>query len=470
MAQTAAVTGTRAAIYCRISEDRKADERGVKRQLADCHKLARERGWTVTEELVDNDVSAYQGRLRPAYRELLDAVRTGAVEAVIAWHPDRLYRHPRDLEDFVGTVEGAGAAVATVSAGELDLSTPSGRMVARMLGAASRYEGEHKAERQKRKAREIAETGRPGGGGDRPFGYEDDRVTVRTSEAKVLREGVGYVLAGGSLRSLVARWNDAGIRTTRGNPWRSHTLRRLLLSPRIAGLREHRGVIVGPATWEGIIAPSEHEAIVAVLTDPARTKNAGRTARAYLLTGGVLHCASCGAAMVARPNDRGARRYACLKDFGGCNGTFILAEPVDDVIRDAVFVALDGDGLTRALAAKGPDTTDAEMELAKIHAKIDEIAGAYSDGALTLEAYSAATRKLEDRRDDLRRAAAAATSSRALRGVPSGIDALKAWWTDADLVQRREVVGAIVQSVTVGPALRGRNVFDPSRLKIRWKV
>jgi DNA invertase Pin-like site-specific DNA recombinase len=42
--------------------------------------------------------------------------------------------------------------VLTVQSGEIDLSTSSGRMVARMPGSAARYESEHKAERQGRKA------------------------------------------------------------------------------------------------------------------------------------------------------------------------------------------------------------------------------------------------------------------------------------------------------------------------------
>jgi site-specific DNA recombinase len=50
----------------------------------------------------------------------------------------------------------------------LDLSTPSGRMVARQLGAVARYESEHKSERQRRKHQELAEASKSSGGGARP--------------------------------------------------------------------------------------------------------------------------------------------------------------------------------------------------------------------------------------------------------------------------------------------------------------
>jgi hypothetical protein len=41
---------------------------------------------------------------------------------VVTWHPDRLHRAPRELEDFVDLVEATGATVATVTAGDTDLS------------------------------------------------------------------------------------------------------------------------------------------------------------------------------------------------------------------------------------------------------------------------------------------------------------------------------------------------------------
>jgi len=43
----------------------------------------------------------------------------------------------------------------------MDLSTPTGRMLARMLGAATRHEAQHKAERQRRAGLQKARAGQP---------------------------------------------------------------------------------------------------------------------------------------------------------------------------------------------------------------------------------------------------------------------------------------------------------------------
>lgn len=78
----------------------------------------------------------------------------------MSWHPDRLYRQPAELEDLILIVEDHKTEIATVKEGDLDLSTPTGRLMARMLGAIAKYEVEHKQERILRKVQELVEAGR----------------------------------------------------------------------------------------------------------------------------------------------------------------------------------------------------------------------------------------------------------------------------------------------------------------------
>src|SRR5204862_8212841 len=87
----------KAAIYCRISRDPGHDELGVRRQEQDCRALCGRLGWDVAHLFTDDDRSAYSGRRRPAYEAMLQAVRDGVIGAVVAWHPDRLTRRPREL-------------------------------------------------------------------------------------------------------------------------------------------------------------------------------------------------------------------------------------------------------------------------------------------------------------------------------------------------------------------------------------
>jgi len=167
-----------AAIYARISSDQDGRGLGVQRQVEDCRKLANERGWTVAEEYVDNDVSAYSGKSRPAYRQMLADLAAGERDAVIVYNLDRLHRQPAELEDFVALCEKAGVtSVATVTA-DIDLGNDDGLFMARMFAAFAAKESGRRSARVKRKMQANAAAGLPHGGGMRSYGYVQDKVSV----------------------------------------------------------------------------------------------------------------------------------------------------------------------------------------------------------------------------------------------------------------------------------------------------
>src|SRR5690242_10380323 len=114
-----------AAIYTRISNDREGAGLGVQRQEEDCRDLAKALGWTVARVYQDNDISAYQRKKpRPGYNQMLKDLQSGEIDAVIAWHSDRLHRRTAELETFIQIIEASGAEVSTVRGGQVDLSTP----------------------------------------------------------------------------------------------------------------------------------------------------------------------------------------------------------------------------------------------------------------------------------------------------------------------------------------------------------
>jgi DNA invertase Pin-like site-specific DNA recombinase len=125
-----------AAIYARISSDQDGRGLGVRRQLEDCRKLAADRGWLVAEEYVDNDISAYSGKTRPAYERMLADLADGTRDAVIVYNLDRLHRRPIELEAFAALCERVGVtSVATVTA-DIDLGNDDGLFMARMFAAS----------------------------------------------------------------------------------------------------------------------------------------------------------------------------------------------------------------------------------------------------------------------------------------------------------------------------------------------
>jgi site-specific DNA recombinase len=116
----------RAAIYARVSKDRTGAGLAVERQEADCRALADQLGIPVTAVYSDNDLSAYSGKHRPAYKSLLTAIEHGEIDTVLVWHQDRLLRRTKDLEVYIDVCQPKKVATHTVKAGYFDLTTPAG--------------------------------------------------------------------------------------------------------------------------------------------------------------------------------------------------------------------------------------------------------------------------------------------------------------------------------------------------------
>ena len=174
----------------RISRDPDGQRAGVQRQRSDCLDFAKKCGWSVALVIEDNDRGAYSGKSRPGWDETMDQIESGSIDYLVAWANDRLTRHPRELEDLIDLLEATGTQVATVTSGNYDLATPEGRAHARIIGAIARQESERKSVRQKAANRHRAMSGQRVGG-RRPFGYEQDGLTVRFHRRDIL-DPTGY--------------------------------------------------------------------------------------------------------------------------------------------------------------------------------------------------------------------------------------------------------------------------------------
>jgi len=165
-----------------------------------------------------------------------------------------------------------GILIHLYTGGVLDLATHAGGFLGMMNTAVAWGESKLRSDRVKAAVQRNAETGRRTGGGSRPFGYKiiyHDlgegskrqrriiREELEPAEADAVREAVSRVLSGESLRSIAFDFNKRGIKPAGGkkngeskiDKWQGSTLRRVLLSPRIASLREHNGEVVGKAVW-----------------------------------------------------------------------------------------------------------------------------------------------------------------------------------------------------------------------------
>jgi site-specific DNA recombinase len=466
--------GQRAVIYARISKDQNHDELGVDRQERECRELCEHLGLEVIEVFRDDDRSAYSGKPRKRYLEMMRRLGQHEFEVIVAWDPDRLHRaRLTELEPFIDAVNEAGVQIVTVAGGAYDLTTSAGRLQARVVGSVARHESEHKAERINSKMVELAGQRRMTGGTGRyrAFGYhpyvpESHRLEVREDEADVIRDLASRFLAGESLVSLARLLNKQQVPSVGGGEWRATSVRTILGSPRIAGLREVDGALV-PAAWDAIIEPQQYRQVRALLDERAeavKERRARRAPRRYLLSG-VLTCGSCGHAMYGHP--RGGRKppiYVCVTGpTGGCGRVSALLEEVDELVVARVLDLVDGPGfaalLDRATGAE-PDPQDAERRA--IEARGLELSEMHAAGEITRAEHLAGKAVLSEQLKALGR-------KEAKTGRQTALDrwrahSLREAWPTLDLSQQQAIVSSLLK-ITIQPAARhGLHRFDDTRV------
>jgi DNA invertase Pin-like site-specific DNA recombinase len=459
----------KAGIYVRISSDVVGEGLGVARQETACRELVDRNGWGVSDVYVDNDVSAFSGKTRPAYLRMLEDIESGRIDGVIAWHGDRLHRSPRELESFIDLIEATGCQVQTVQSGQIDLSTPTGRLNARVVGAFARYESEHKSKRIRAKLEQNALAGKHHGG-SRPYGWEDDRVTLRPDEAAFVRTATDLVIAGNSVKAVVRAVSAAGAVNSLGRPWRDITVRDMLLRPRNAGLRQHKGVIVGQGQWEPILDRDVWEKVRVILTDPTRRSTPGASGRKHLLSAGIARCAVCDGPLGVAPGKsyKGKSRkiYRCTAASHVSRDVIYL----DAFVRDVVCARLakpDAVGLLQTREER-PRVTKAKAELEALRSRLDVAAADYADGAITAQQMRTVTARLRPKIAAAEKMIPVQVPEvQALEKLIGAADIVGVW-DGLDVSVRRQVVDALM-SVVVHRAPPGRGGFNPDCVEIRWK-
>jgi DNA invertase Pin-like site-specific DNA recombinase len=475
----------RAGIYVRISDDKEGLEKGVRRQEQDARALAERRGWEVVEVYQDNDISAYSGKKRPAWERLLADLEAHRIDSVVAYSSSRMYRQPRELERLIDlTKKNGGVEIATVVSGDVNLNTADGILMAGLLAQIDRAEAMRTAERVARKHIEKAQAGHAHHGGQRPYGYEWDfeTHTWRTlpEEAEVIRRIVKDLLRGRSLHGIVHSLNLDGITTSNGGRWNNRTVKRMALSPTIAGIRIHRTTgTETKGTWKPIITPTQHELLVALFNDPTRPRSGGGPNEKKRLLSGLTVCGRCGAKMYGD----GRSGYACKKTGnGGCGNVRIASAGFEDYVwAEAIdrIKELEESGGLSELPGEDDEATDelVEERLGLLQRR-DELAAKFANGVLDERQLKVGTATIDERVQAIDRQLSAIVRNRAIPDsddmyffvpVPKRDQNFTARLSPSELLERSEFLVALIDRIEIGPASSRGVRFEPERVRILWR-
>jgi site-specific DNA recombinase len=475
----------RTVIYARVSKDRTGAGLAVERQESDCRDLAQQLGLTVSAVYADNDLSAFSGKHRPAYEQLLTAIKRGEIDRVIVWHQDRLLRRTIDLEHYIDVCQPKKVATHTVMAGYFDLTTPAGRATAKTLAAWASYEVETSTDRVKASKLQAAKAGKPSGG-NRAYGYEQNGMVIIEDEAAIVREVIDRFISGDSWRSIAMDLNVRNIPTAKGRKWTAVNARNVAVRPRNIAIRVHNENEY-PAQWPALISKDTWEDLHLAIKRGTALYGSRSYTRKHLLKGFVF-CGQCGNRMnIISAQDRegkyqpafNCRKYDDTRGEVGCGGVKRRQAPVEELVIDCIMYRLDTPELGDLIAGTG-SASPALKQLMRgrdeqAH-RLQEILSLYSTGEMTFTEYKTAKTTAQARLDALGRELDKKSSKATLANIPAGQTVREAW-DKADLLWRRQLVDTLIDKIYIDPRVKGQGFprwrqyrFDPELVRIQWKA
>ncbi len=477
-------------LYLRISADPKNDELGVRRQEKELRALAERLGWEIIPGVAgvysDDDRSAYNGKPRERFEDLLADLRLGVVDGVLCWHSDRLYRRPRDLDRLIDVLEVHDTQVQTVKSGIVDLSNATGRAVAKTIAVWSEHESALKAERLMSKHDQMRQAGQPVGGGPRAYGWRSATINgtktsvLEPTEAQVLRDAATRILHGEKLGTITRDLNERGVATATGAPWNPSSLKAMLVRPRVVALAgsgkdgmvpvisEETGEPVR-AAWPAILDMDTWQSVRAILLDADRRTNTGRVHTRLLP--GFLFCTTCAGPMQGRPprarrmsphgrwESGRAAKYGCVNPKCRVKAN-TLQDETEKLVTSLVAVWLaEQEFPDQAPPADDPiaaDITAFEAQAAHYRELMVTRAMAEEDALPAINLVRAKIQALKAKQ--------AQTAKRRTRPLPSA----EQWLNLHGLTERRAVLSDVITRIDVKPGPWG-DAYHPDRIHITFR-
>lgn len=129
-------SASRAAIYARVSTANNGQDPSL--QTRELREYCEHRGWNIAGEYIDIGISGAKEK-RPALDRLLSDAHRRRVDVVLVWKLDRFGRSLKHLVTTIADLEALGVAFVSLR-DNIDLSTPSGRLMFQIIGAMAEFE------------------------------------------------------------------------------------------------------------------------------------------------------------------------------------------------------------------------------------------------------------------------------------------------------------------------------------------
>ncbi len=461
------------AIWIRVSTEDQAKGESPEHHEHRARAYAEIRGWEVVTVYHLEGVSGKAVMAHPEARRMMEDVKARRVTGLIFSKLARLARNTRELLEFAEFFKAEEADLISLQE-SIDTSTPAGRFFYTVIAGMAAWEREEIASRVAASVPIRAKLGKPLGGAA-PFGYRwhERRLIPYPEEAPVRRLIYELYIEHRRFLTVARLLNERGYRTRGGGKWSHTTVERLIRDPTAKGARRanytrslgdgKKWVLKPESEWvtipvEAVVPEELWNAANALLAE----RRQGRTRapkRAVQLFSGLTFC-HCGTRMYVPSN---TPKYVCQRP--GCR-TKVPQADLERIFQGELHrFALSPAAVDASLAASN-EALDAKAELLatlrreaeRLKADADEVFRLYLAREISPRGFGERHQPIEDRR------VAIEAEIPRLQGeidflriqqlsqaeIVSAAEELSERWYDLPLDERRGIVQAIVERVTVG--------------------
>lgn len=378
----------RCAIVVRVSDPRQSDHdnTSLDNQLGQIrryieYKDSLDEGEEWQEECIVrlHGVSGKDSFDSTEFSRLVDAIREGKIDVVIATVLDRFGRSVSRFLEFFETLEENNVDLV-VTNHQIDTTSPMGKMVIVILMALAEMERTQLSEKITRSIEFRTQKGlKTGGAHTLGFDYDPDRPGIPKANAEEA-PAVDFIfttfLECGSYAETARKANESGFRSKKGNEFCSQSIKNILTNWLYAGYIEVNKKNKGksdsevPAgkeysrtrVTEGfpvLIDPDKFLAVQKLIESNARgMRTTGTRMKRFYLLSGLVRCDLCHEVMAAESGGRpGKKRY-----YYACKNSKCLSRKLSEDIggrrkRNSIGAEVLEDGVLRLVAETASDSS-----------------------------------------------------------------------------------------------------------------
>jgi site-specific DNA recombinase len=383
-------------LYARKSTDEPDRQMlSIEAQVTELREYAQKERLTIVEEFTESMTARKPGR--PIFNAMMDRVTRGEVDALLAWHPDRLGRNPLDGGRLIHALDSEALSTLKFPTFWFE-NTPQGRfMLAVSFGQAKLYVDDlsvniRRGIRQKLRRGEFP--GKP------PVGYANEprlrTIVIDDEKAPLVRRMFADFATGRftvkQLRDRVMAW---GLLSTRGQRPALSKLYKTLANPFYIGLFRYNGEL-HDGTHESLISQELFDQVQAILRRRSVPKN--RRPEPFHFVG-EIRCGECGCSITAE-RQKTYTYYRCTRKKGHCLMRFSREEAIENQLRQCTELVSLPDGWSENLLAQVAEwkaeaesssfagVTDASARLSEVVGKLSRLTDLVADGVISADEYT----------------------------------------------------------------------------------